>query len=275
MHYTSTILAAAGLITSVAAHGSISEPPPRAAGENYRSVCGEQVYNQQASDRNGNVQGVLQVARSQTDVTPECNVWLCKGFTLADNTANVQSYTAGQVVPITFNLAAPHDGVANVSIVHTASNTIIGSALKSWDVFASPATPITSADTSFSITIPSDLGSQCATAGDCVIQHFWDARSVDQTYESCIDFTVGGSGSPPADNPPATTPAAVPATTPPAGNPPATTPPAVPAVPATTPPPAIPQLSHLLQYRQYLRQLLQRPRPPSKLPPIALLRLQL
>ncbi|KAG9870279.1 hypothetical protein KCV05_g23316, partial [Aureobasidium melanogenum] len=49
--------------------------------------------------------------------------------------------------------------------------------------------------TSFEVTIPEDLGSKCSTPGACVLQHFWDARSVDQTYESCIDFTVSGSGS--------------------------------------------------------------------------------
>ncbi|CAL3964924.1 hypothetical protein PZA11_002188 [Diplocarpon coronariae] len=229
--HSSAILAAAALVTAVAAHGSITTPLPRAAGENYKTVCGQQVYNNQAADRNGNIQGVLQVANGQTDVTPACNVWLCKGFTFEDNTANVQTYTPGQVVPITFNLAAPHTGTANMSIVNTASNTIIGSPLLSWDVYASTSVPISSSETSFSITIPSDLGSQCATAGACVIQHFWDARSVDQTYESCIDFTVAGSGSDPAGAPPVT-----PATTP-AANPPATTPP---STPATTPPAAPP-----------------------------------
>ena len=45
------------------------------------------------------------------------------------------------------------------------------------------------------MTIPEDLGSKCSSAGDCVLQWYWFAESIDQTYESCVDFTVGGSDS--------------------------------------------------------------------------------
>lgn len=45
-------------------------------------------------------------------------------------------------------------------------------------------------ETSFEITIPDDLGTTCSTPGACVIQHYWDSRSADQTYESCVDFTA-------------------------------------------------------------------------------------
>lgn len=125
----------------------------------------------------------------------KCNLWQCKGFEFSDqSSSNVQAYTAGQSVPIHFDIRAPHDGVANISIVDTASNTIIGSPLMSWAQFALTSVPIQADQEDFSITIPSDLGGKCAAAGECVIQMFWDARSIDQTYESCIDFTVGGSG---------------------------------------------------------------------------------
>ena len=74
-------------------------------------------------------------------------------------------------------------GNANVSIVDTTSNTVIGDALISWDVYASTATGVTADQTNFDITIPEDLGGKCTTAGDCVIQWFWDAPEIDQTYE--------------------------------------------------------------------------------------------
>ncbi|KAL3426886.1 chitin binding protein [Phlyctema vagabunda] len=199
MQYSSSILiAAAGLITSVSAHGAFSDPKPRAAGTAMESGCGQQVFNNQASDSFGNIQGMLQVAASQTDFdAAACNIWLCKGFKFEDNSANVQSWTAGQVVPLTFDIRAPHAGVANVSIVDTATNSIIGSPLVSYADFANNARPTEADQLKFSITIPSDLGSACATAGACVVQHYWDAASIDQTYESCIDFTVGGTGAAP------------------------------------------------------------------------------
>ncbi|KAA8574799.1 hypothetical protein EYC84_004047 [Monilinia fructicola] len=181
MQYTSAILlSAAGLISSVSAHGSILTPAPRVPGPAMAAACGQQVEVNQASDHNGNIQGMLQVAASQSDYNAaECQIWLCKGYKFADNTNKVQSYTGGQVVPFTFNVAAPHTGTANVSVVDTASNTVIK----------------TANETSFSVTIPEDLGSKCAKAGDCVIQHWWNAASIDQTYESCVDFTVGGGSS--------------------------------------------------------------------------------
>ncbi|CAD6442136.1 1e31825c-585b-47cd-9acf-768d0dab139a [Sclerotinia trifoliorum] len=195
MQYTSTILMAISLITSVSAHGRILSPTPRSPGPAMQSACGQQVEGNQASDPNGNIQGMLQVANSQKDYNAaECNIWQCKGYKFADNKDKVQSWTAGQVVPFQFDVAAPHTGTANVSIVSTADNKVLKQLLY-YDVFASTATGVKPNQTSFSITIPQDLGDQCTVAGACVVQHFWDARSIDQTYESCVDFTVGGSGS--------------------------------------------------------------------------------
>ncbi|KAL4751087.1 hypothetical protein BDW72DRAFT_98976 [Aspergillus terricola var. indicus] len=196
MKQATTVLAAAGLVSLANAHGYISSPQPRMPGSAMSAACGQQVYNNQAADRAGNVQGELQVAASQSDYDADaCHIWLCKGYQFDDNTDNVQSYTAGETVDFVIDIVAPHTGVANVSVVDTASNSVIGSALKSWDVYASTETGVTEDETNFSITIPDNLGSQCSEAGACVLQWYWYAESIDQTYESCVDFTVGGSGS--------------------------------------------------------------------------------
>ncbi|KAI9738657.1 MAG: hypothetical protein M1834_008162 [Cirrosporium novae-zelandiae] len=184
------------LVPTVLGHGFVTSPTPRQPGSAMESACGVQVYDNQAADSYGNIQGMLQVAASQSDYdAAACDIWLCKGYKYADNTDNVQSYTAGESVAITVDIRAPHTGVANVSIVNTATNTVIGDALKSWSVYASTASSIPADEEQFSVTIPSDLGDTCSTAGACVIQWYWNAASIDQTYESCIDFTVSGSGS--------------------------------------------------------------------------------
>ncbi|KAH8201093.1 hypothetical protein TruAng_004720 [Truncatella angustata] len=176
----------------VAAHGFITSPTPRQAGKALSSVCGTQIYNNMNSDSYGNIQGETQLI--QSDFTDECNLWLCKGFQFSDNTDNVQSYTTGEVVDIKYEVRAPHTGFANVSIVDTATNTVIGEPLASWSVFASNSQAMAANESAFSITIP-DLAGKCATAGDCVIQHYWNSDSAGQTYEACLDFTVGGSSS--------------------------------------------------------------------------------
>jgi predicted carbohydrate-binding protein with CBM5 and CBM33 domain len=190
MKYAITFGAAVAPLVS--AHGLLTSPTPRSAGSAMESVCGQQIYNNMAADAYGNIQGEQQL--EQSDFTDACNLWLCKGFQFSDNSANVQSYTTGQTVDMKFDIRAPHTGTANVSVVDTSTNTVIGDALASWSVFASNSGGDTSNQTSFSITIP-DLGGKCTTAGDCVIQHYWNSDSAGQTYESCVDFTVGGSSS--------------------------------------------------------------------------------
>ncbi|SJL09943.1 uncharacterized protein ARMOST_13325 [Armillaria ostoyae] len=173
-------------------HGKLTSPSPRSdtIGSAFSEACGSQLLSVETSDAYGNIQQEMQTSTVDSSI---CNLWLCKGYQFADNEANVQSYTAGQTVSMTAEIRAPHTGIANVSIVATATNTIIGDALYSWDDYASNQSGVTADDEAWDITIPSDLGDQCATAGDCVIQWYWYSESVDQTYEDCVDFTVGGS----------------------------------------------------------------------------------
>ena len=94
-----------------------------------------------------------------------------------------------------FHIQAPHTGYANVSIIDIgpADGKVIAANLKSWDVYASNSNSNYGDEESFSITIPSNLGSKCAKKGVCAIQMFWNAESINQTYESCIDITVSAS----------------------------------------------------------------------------------
>ncbi|KAL1589210.1 hypothetical protein WHR41_02043 [Cladosporium halotolerans] len=190
----SNILASASMLALASAHGFITSPSPRMPGDAMAAACGQQMYYNQQGDNYGNVQGELQVAQDDYDAAA-CDVWLCKGYKYADNKDNVQQWTVGQDVPISVDIRAPHTGVANVSVVSTSSGQVIGEALKSWDVYASNSATIPDDQKEFSVTIP-DVGSDCSSPGDCVLQWFWDAADINQTYESCIDFTVGGgSGS--------------------------------------------------------------------------------
>lgn len=185
----------ASLLPLAHGHGFVTSPTARMPGSAMAAACGQQVEINQKSDNYGNIQGELQVANGQSDYNvAQCDIWLCKWYKFADNKDNVYSYSAGQTVDFTVDIRAPHTGVANVSVVDTASNSVIGSPLISWDVYASTSTGVTKNETDFSVTIPNDLGDKCATAGDCVLQWYWYAQSIDQTYESCVDFTVGGSG---------------------------------------------------------------------------------
>ncbi|TPR11114.1 Fungal specific transcription factor domain family protein [Aspergillus niger] len=190
MKQAGSILALAGLVSLAQGHGFVTSPQARMPGSAMEKACGQQVYNNQEADNYGNVQGELQIASGQSDYNADaCDIWLCKGYKYADNKDNVYSYTAGETVDFTVDIRAPHTGTANVSVVDTASNTVIGSPLIYWSVYASTSTGVTKNETSFSVTIPDDLGDKCTEGGACVLQWWWNAASIDQTYESCIDFT--------------------------------------------------------------------------------------
>ncbi|KDQ56223.1 hypothetical protein JAAARDRAFT_305662 [Jaapia argillacea MUCL 33604] len=182
----SAVVTALALAGTTVAHGVISSPPRRQPGANFTAVCGSQIDSIVSSDQYGNQQLEEQNINSQT--TAACHLYLCKGLQYADNTANVQHYPANTVVPITIDIRAPHTGVANVSVVATATNKVIAGPLISFNPAYSVSAPIPANQTSFSVTIP-NLNGQCATAGACVLQWWWDARSVDQTYMSCVDIT--------------------------------------------------------------------------------------
>ncbi|OOF89991.1 hypothetical protein ASPCADRAFT_179954 [Aspergillus carbonarius ITEM 5010] len=191
MKQAGSVLALAGLISLAQGHGFVTSPQARMPGSAMEAACGTQVYNNQEADNYGNVQGELQIASGQSDYDASaCDIWLCKGYKYADNKDNVYSYTAGETVDFVVDIRAPHTGTANVSVVETSTNTVIGSPLIYWSVYASTATGVTKNETNFSVTIPEDLGDKCTEGGACVLQWWWNAASIDQTYESCIDFTV-------------------------------------------------------------------------------------
>jgi hypothetical protein len=58
--------------------------------------------------------------------------------------------TAGQVVDFAFDVRAPHAGTANVSIVNTVTNSIVGETLLYYANFANNAYPTPANQTSFS-----------------------------------------------------------------------------------------------------------------------------
>ena len=129
-----------------------------------------------SADNTSYVEGMPEAAAKDKGFNAaKCNLWLCKGLQFADNAANVQKWTAGQVVPVKVWLRIPHEGSANVSIVDTKSNKIIGEFLKNWPKGYAPGRSEKDApldQREFSIKVPTGLEEKCAVAGDCVRSEF-------------------------------------------------------------------------------------------------------
>ncbi|KAI1116197.1 hypothetical protein F5Y14DRAFT_89822 [Nemania sp. NC0429] len=192
----STLLPLAVLAATAHGHGYISSPAMRMPGDATTAACGKSVVADIVRDKTSHVEGLPELAAKDAGYhAAQCNLWLCRGVQFADNAANVQAYAPGQVVAVKVALTIPHAGSANVSVVDTKTNTVVGQPLLTWpagyaDERQYYGNTLPANQTSFNVTIPTTLGARCATAGDCVIQWWWYGKGARQTYESCIDFTV-------------------------------------------------------------------------------------
>jgi hypothetical protein len=167
----SSIFLIGALASSTWAHGLITSPPIRAVGSAMTAACGSTVAALVQADNSSHVEDMPEAAAIDPGFTNStaCNVFLCKGLQFADNRANVQNFTAGQVVNMLASIPIPHEGPMNVSIINTKTNTAIGKPLISFVSYADESLAALPANnTNFNVTIPSDLGSNCTVAGICV-----------------------------------------------------------------------------------------------------------
>jgi hypothetical protein len=179
----SHLLPLATLAATVAAHGYVSSPTARQWGNAAIAACGQSVVNSIRADNTSHVEGLPELAAADSGYNASlCNLWLCRGLQFADNVQNVQSYAPGQEIEIKVLLTIPHTGNANVSVVNTKSNAVIGKPLAYWAAgyaneaeFYSKTLPANQTD--FKITIPTNLGSQCAEAGSCVSRNLYFVES--------------------------------------------------------------------------------------------------
>lgn len=88
MQLIASLLAASSLAALANAHGYFVTPKARQPGPAFQKACGMQAYYNMGGDINGNIQGLEQIVKGQSDYNPsQCHLWKCKGMKYADNTA--------------------------------------------------------------------------------------------------------------------------------------------------------------------------------------------
>ncbi|CZT12968.1 related to chitin binding protein [Rhynchosporium agropyri] len=178
------------LVTTVLSHGRITKPAARETGPGMEAVCGKNATAIAKADNTTHIEGLPEAAAKDSKYDPKkCNFYFCKGYQFDDNKDHVQKYTAGQVVNMRAQLRILHEGKMNVSVINTATNKAIGSPLISFAQYGEKKLPkVPANNTNFDVKIPGDLKGACSKAGACVLQWYW--KTDDDTYESCVDFTV-------------------------------------------------------------------------------------
>jgi len=166
------IAALLALVPAALSHGIITTPAPRAVGEAYTAACGKSLTNLVKQDNTSYVEALTKAAPVDSGYHADaCSLYLCKGLQYTDNKANVQTWKAGDVVPIKIWLRIPHEGIANVSVVETKTNTRVSDYLKLWEKGYAPGKSegdVPREQKEFSVTVPAGLEGTCATAGACV-----------------------------------------------------------------------------------------------------------
>lgn len=156
------------LAAQASCHGLVTKPATRFAGNATGAVCGKTMETFFQMDNTSYPEALLRAnPYGWPGYNPQkCNLWLCRGYQFADNTAHVESYRPGDVVDMEVWIRIPHKGYANVSVVDTAANEVIGKPLIAWTDYAATLDPPRN-QTHFSVTVP-ELGGKCTTPGACV-----------------------------------------------------------------------------------------------------------
>jgi hypothetical protein len=169
MHLPS-FLTVAGLASLVTSHGLVTKPATRTPGNSTAAACGKTMATFYQIDNTSYPEALLRAnPKGLTDGydAKKCNLWLCRGYQFGDNTKQVQVYKAGDVVDFEVFIRIAHKGYANVSVVDTTKNEVVGQPLKSWPSnYAASANPPQD-QVKFSVKVP-ELGGRCAVPGVCV-----------------------------------------------------------------------------------------------------------
>ncbi|KAI7784009.1 hypothetical protein LA080_011034 [Diaporthe eres] len=182
-----SVISVALFAATVAAHGLIINPPSRKLGPSMTRLCGQTAFDIAKGDVTASLETVA------PNITAGCPLTLCRGHQFDDNLDKLSVFRPGQIVPMKIELSILHGGPANVSIVKTATNTLIGPPLIIFDDYGNrdlPALPPNNTD--FAVTMPTNLAdTDCRVAGDCALQWFWSTID-NQTYVGCSDFILFG-----------------------------------------------------------------------------------
>ncbi|TMW59713.1 hypothetical protein Poli38472_004782 [Pythium oligandrum] len=245
---TTAVFAIAALAHTVHGHGQMTKPAPREVTARYTAEC---YFGLRGAGNDelqwAPVENLIQRKQADQPSTATFDIMNgCRGM-IYEEGQPVTNVTPGQEVTVEYYIQAPHPGYMELGIVRPSSDAnglitytrdeTIG-VLKRVDNFAenSNTAPI-------KVTIPADIKG-CGKAGDCALQFYWHSDIAKQTYPTCADIVVTGSGSggnsgtapspAPSKNNNSTSPSTAPSSAP------STAPTSVPSTAPTTAPSATP-----------------------------------
>ncbi|GAB9476345.1 Chitin-binding protein [Globisporangium polare] len=188
-----SVLAAALLAASVNAHGQMTSPTPRPVTATFRTNSGALKNAGDDELQWAPLENLSQRTQADMPAAASFNIMNgCRGF-VYEAGGPVTAVKAGDKVPVKWYIQAPHPGYGEFNIVKakTTGGKIMYEkvvTLKRLEDFAKSG-----GNFDDSVTIPSTV-TGCEKAGDCALQMYWHSDIANQTYPTCADITIGGSG---------------------------------------------------------------------------------
>ncbi|KAH7460086.1 uncharacterized protein KRP23_14902 [Phytophthora ramorum] len=177
--FTAAIMAVllAAAPSSVNAHGQMTNPTPRPISQQYRADCGALSGAGDQELQYAPVELLSSRAQADRPAADTFNIMNgCRG-TVYETNNTVTELTAG----VSFDVDTDSSGTITYESV---------AELLTIDPFAETS----GGNTSTTATIPTSVIG-CGSAGDCALQFYWHSDLASQTYPTCADIVVTGSGS--------------------------------------------------------------------------------
>ncbi|ETL88403.1 hypothetical protein L917_12517 [Phytophthora nicotianae] len=183
------------LADTVDAHGQMLVPSYRPITTKYREDC---LYGLKGAGDDelqwAPIENLSQRGQADQPAAATFNMYNgCRGL-VYESENNVTEIETGKEFDVKYYIQAPHPGYMELSIVKpsTDANGKItynrDTQIEYFSDFANSAGTFT-----VTATIPTNV-TGCENAGDCALQFYWHSDIANQTYPTCADITIPGSG---------------------------------------------------------------------------------
>ncbi|KAF4318439.1 hypothetical protein BBO99_00007359 [Phytophthora kernoviae] len=183
------------LASTVDAHGQMLLPSYRPITTKYRADC---LFGLKGAGDDelqwAPVENLSQRGQADQPAAETFNIYNgCRGL-VYEKENNVTEIKAGVEFDVEYYIQATHPGYMRLSIVKPSTDSV-GKITYNKDTEVAYFSDFANTAGTFTVsaTIPTNV-TGCENAGDCALQFYWHSDIANQSYPTCADITISGSG---------------------------------------------------------------------------------
>eukprot|EP00644_Phytophthora_capsici_P011660 jgi/Phyca11/572872/estExt2_Genewise1.C_PHYCAscaffold_500123 len=193
--FCSLVGAAILMVNTVDAHGQMLVPSYRPITAKYRADC---LFGLKGAGDDelqwAPIENLSQRGQADQPAAATFNIYNgCRGL-VYESGNNVTEIEAGKEFNVKYYIQATHPGYMYLSIVKPSTDSD-GKITYNRDTQVEYFSDFANTAGTFTVTatIPTNV-TGCENAGDCALQFYWHSDIANQTYPTCADITIPGSG---------------------------------------------------------------------------------